>query len=216
MKVSVLIPTKNEPYVGTLSKEIHRILKGRSHEIIIIDKSRTPPKVNGALVITQKSNGLGNAILEGVGYAKGDVLVTMDGDGSHRPIDVLKLLDAIKGGADIAIGSKFAGRGKTKDRYHRKLISQLFRIFERVLLRTGVQDPMSGFAAIKREVYENVRLNPLGYKINMEIVFKAKRLGYVISEVPIIFVPRKAGKSKSSMMEGAKTLLFIVKLRLGF
>lgn len=215
MKVSILIPIKNEPYINHLVKGIHKVLKKIDHEIIVIDKSDKLPKVENAKLVLQKSNGLGKAVLEGLEHATGDVIVTMDGDGSHRVIDIIKLVDALND-ADIAIGSKFVEGGKTEDKYHRKIISDFFRTLEAIVLRIGVKDPMSGFAAIKKEVYNGIVLNPLGYKINMEIMYKAKKLGFKIKEVPIIFNPRKSGKSKSKFFEGLKTIIFIFKLKLGY
>jgi dolichol-phosphate mannosyltransferase len=215
MKVSILIPTKDEPYVNQLVADIHQKMKAVDHEVIVIDKSIVPPKLEGAELVLQKSKGLGNAVLEGLGHAHGDVIVTMDGDGSHRPDDVLKLLAALEN-ADIVIGSKFVDGGETRDQYHRKMISDAFRALESAVLHIGINDPMSGFAAVRREVYDSISLNPLGYKINMEIMYKAKKRGFRIEEVPIVFNPRLAGQSKSNIQEGLRTLFFIFKLKLGY
>ncbi|MBS7656234.1 glycosyltransferase family 2 protein [Candidatus Bathyarchaeota archaeon] len=172
MKVSILIPTKNEPYVNHLVKEIHKSLK-INHEIIVIDKSDKLPKIKNALVVRQKSNGLGQAILEGLQHATGDVIVTMDGDGSHSPKDIPKLITALKQ-ADIAIGSRFVEGGKTLDKTHRKFISFLFRKFTSFILGLDIKDNMSGFAAIKREVYDRIKLNPLVIRLIWKFFIKQK------------------------------------------
>jgi len=212
MKISILIPTNNEPYITELVKEIHKTLK-INHEIIIIEKSGKIPKVKNALVIKQKSNGLGQAVLEGLQHATGDVIVTMDGDGSHMPEDIPKLIEGLNQ-ADIVIGSRFVKGAATKDKTHRKLISFLFRKFASAILSLKIKDSMSGFTVVRKKVYGKLRLTPLGYKINMEIIYKAKKRFRAV-EVPITFQKRKSGKPKSGIKEALRTIIFIMELRLG-
>ncbi|MCS7106373.1 MAG: glycosyltransferase [Candidatus Aenigmarchaeota archaeon] len=213
-KVSIIIPTKEEPYIQELVRRIHKVLSGFDFEIIVVDKSKVTPKIKGAKVIKQKSNGLGNAILEGLKVAKGDIIVTMDGDGSHRPEDLLKLLEKAKE-YDIVIGSKYVKGGKTKDKLYRILISRVYCWFASLVLGLKIRDNMSGFAAIRREVFNKVKLNPRGFKINTEILYKTKKFGLKVAEVPIIFEQRKLGKSKGTLKEGIRTLRFILELKFG-
>ena len=72
---------------------------------------------------------------------------------------------------------------------------------------------MSGFAAIKKEVYDSIKINPLGYKINLEIMFKAKKKGFKIKEVPIYFKEREAGESKGDAKEALRIIKLIFRLR---
>jgi len=212
MKISILIPTKNEPLINELIKEVHQVLKNLKHEIIVIDKSKITPNIKDAKLVTQESDGLGKAIIEGLAYASGDVIVTMDGDFSHDPNDLLKLIGKINE-YDIIIGSRFVPNAKTEDRIYRRFISFLFRKFASIALDLKVEDPMSGFIVARRCVYQNLKLDPIGYKINMEIVYKGKRNGFIVHEVPIAFHKRKTGKSKSGIKEGLRTLFFILKLK---
>ena len=212
MKISILIPTKNEPLINELIKEVHQVLKNLKHEIIVIDKSKITPNIKDAKLVTQESDGLGKAIIEGLAYASGDVIVTMDGDFSHDPNDLLKLIGKINE-YDIIIGSRFVPNAKTEDRIYRRFISFLFRKFASIILDLNVEDSMSGFIAMKRSVYQNLKLDPIGYKINTEVVYKGKRNGFSIHEVPIVFHKRKIGGSKSGIKEGLRTLFFILKLK---
>ena len=213
MKISVLIPSKNEPLLRELTYEIHKNLKSLDHEVIIVEFGEIE-EIPGAKVIKQKSKGLGNAIMEGLNHAKGDVIVTIDGDFSHRPEDILKLLKKINR-FDIVIGSRFVKGGLTNDKTHRRLISWVYRNFASLVLGLKIKDNMSGFAAIKREVYDNLRINPLGFKINLEIMYKAKKKGYKIYEVPIVFEKRKAGKPTSSASEAFRIIRYIFELKFG-
>ncbi len=218
MKISILIPTKNEPLINELIKEIHKTLKNLNHEIIVIDKSDATPNIKDAKLVAQKSDGLGKAILEGLPYATGDAIVTMDGDFSHDPKDLLKLIKKIDG-HDIVIGSRFVPDGKNEDNLFRKFVSFLFRKIASPVLNLGVEDSMSGFIVVKRYVYEKLDLNPIGYKINMEIMFKSKKKNYKLCEVPITFRKRRAGMTKagisfSGLKEGVKALRYMFELKL--
>ncbi|MEM3575088.1 MAG: polyprenol monophosphomannose synthase, partial [Candidatus Bathyarchaeia archaeon] len=82
-------------------------------------------------------------------------------------------------------------------------------------LGIGVEDPLSGFSAMRREVIQALTLNPMGYKIVTEILYKAKRKGFRAIEVPIEFRKREMGKSKAGIGEAARTLALMLKLRLG-
>ena len=214
--ISILIPIKNEPYINKLVDNIRKVVK-REHEIIIIDKSKVQTNIPGVKIIRQISRGLGNAVLEGLKKSRGDTIVVMDGDGSHRPEDIPKLLDKI-GEFDIAIGSRFTKGGKTNDPQHRRIISLFFRKFASHVLNIKVEDSMSGFAAMKKKIFDDIILRPFGYKIIMEIIFKSRKSR--IYEVPIIFERRKMGKGNVGInifgiLEAFRILLYIFELRIG-
>jgi len=210
--ISIIIPTKNEPGIDGLVQEIHRKFKMK-HEVIIVDESNNCPVVRNAKILIQKSHGLGNAIKEGLPHTKGSIIVIMDGDGSHRPEDISKLIIELKK-SDIAVGSRFVLGGKTLDVEHRKLISFVTRKFASFILNLPLKDSMSGFAAVKRNVFDKIKLNPLGYKIVLEIAYKAKKKGFKISEVPIVFLRRRYGETKVKVfsLSGISELLRIIRL----
>ena len=124
MIVSIIIPIKDEPAIQELINDINNKIK-ENHEIIIVDKSSVEPKIEGAKVIAQSSNGLGNAFVEGLFQAKGDVIALMDGDGSHKPSDLLHMLSYIEG-YDIVLGSKLIKGGKTCDTLGRRIVTLAF------------------------------------------------------------------------------------------
>ena len=213
MKVSVIVPTKDEPRVGELIKAIHKALDKWKHEVIIVDKSASPPSVGDALIIRQKSNGVGKAILEGFENSSGDVIVMMNGDFSHDPRDLCCLLRMITE-CDIVIGSRYVPGGRSSDTLYRKFVSQAFRFLAKSILGLSVADPLSGFSALRPEVLSSLSLNPIGFKIMMETLYKVKGKHLRTVEVPIVFNKRRFGRSKAGVAEGLRTLLFIIKLRL--
>ena len=209
--LSIIIPTKNEPYIQKLVEQINSEMRGISREIIVVDLSDTPSKLSGAKLIRQKSKGLGNAFLEGFAVSKGEFVALMDGDGSHSAHDLKKLFQRING-HEMAWGSKLVPGGKTEDSFSRQLVTFGFSLIARALLRIPVKDSMSGFAVYKREVIERARnrLQPRGFKINLEIYYKSRADAV---EVPITFHLRKAGESTAGWnLRGVKEALRILSL----
>ncbi|HID17767.1 TPA: glycosyltransferase, partial [Candidatus Bathyarchaeota archaeon] len=127
--ISVILPTKNEPKVSELIASIRKELEklGEEYEILVVDKSSddTPEKARlaGAKVLKQESDGLGNAIKEGVALARGGVILVMDADFSHDPRHIPTFLKKIKS-VDIVVGArKVPGGNVIGWSWRRKLIS---------------------------------------------------------------------------------------------
>jgi dolichol-phosphate mannosyltransferase len=206
--VSIIIPIKNEPAIQELIYEINNEIK-QSHEIIIVDKSKVTPNLKDARVISQRSDGLGNAFVEGLSEASGDVIALMDGDGSHRPEDLNNLLGKI-GEYDIVLGSKLVEGALSHDTIGRKIVTHAFSLLTRLILWIDIKDPMTGFMAAKRSVFKDLSLKPKGFKIVIEIVYKSQAK---TTEVPILFRERQGGSSKAGFnANGLKEGFFIIKL----
>ncbi|NJE11220.1 glycosyltransferase family 2 protein [Thermococcus sp. MAR1] len=215
MKISVIVPTYNErENLEELFDRISGALEGYDYEIIIVDDDspdktwefaqqlgkRYPVKV----IRRTDEKGLSSAVIRGFREASGDVFVVMDADLQHPPEVIPELLRAIENGADIAIASRYVPGGGVRNWYwYRKLISKGAIMIGRLALPKirNVKDPVSGFFALRREVVEGVELNPVGFKILMEILIKGKYER--VTEVPFTFGLRKAGESKL----GTKTML---------
>jgi len=197
--VSLIIPTKNEPYIGTLIKKIRTIFHD-NFEIIVIEKGKELPKVK-AKVVRQRTKGLGNAFLEALKYAHGDVISNMDGDGSHRPEDLKKMIAEMRN-VDLVIGSKTAKGAKTFDPMHRQLITLLVSKTMSFIMGLSVKEPTSGFFVVRRDVLEKANIRKvLGYKILFPLAFKAQQMNFKIKEVPINFLNRQSGTSHVSIFK---------------
>lgn len=202
-----MIPTYNEkPNLRELVSRVDGACreKGMEAEIVIVDDNSPDgtgelaeelgKEFNVKVVHRAGKLGLSTAVLEGFGAAKGDILVVMDADLSHPPEKVPELAGKIASGeAGMAVGSRYVEGGRVENwPFYRRLVSKGATLLARWL--TKVKDPMSGFFAIKRSVIEGVELDPVGYKIGLEILVKGKYDNVV--EVPITFADRKAGSSK--------------------
>ena len=177
---------------------------GLSAEIVIVDDNSPDGTGARAEEITKTENlkvvhrsgklGLSSAVLEGFKVASGSILVVMDADLSHPPEKIPEMVSKIESGeADVVVGSRYVKGGSVENwPFARRIISKGATLLARWL--TKVKDPMSGFFALKRSVIEGVTLDPVGYKIGLEILVKGKYAKAV--EVPIHFADRKAGRSK--------------------
>lgn len=215
MFVSIIIPTKDEPAIQKLIDEINKTIK-QKHEIIIVDKSKFKPNIQDAKLISQRSDGLGNAFVEGLSQANGDVIALMDGDGSHRPEDLNSLLSKI-GKYEIALGSKLIEGGHSNDTIGRKAVTFAFSALARLILWVDIRDPMTGFMAAKTDVFNRFELKPRGFKVVIETVYKSRAK---IVEVPILFRERKMGSSKVGLnMQGineiSRILILLFELKWG-
>jgi len=150
--------------------------------------------------------GLGAAYLDAFSWAKAkgyDVVVEMDADGSHRPEDLTKILDALTNN-DVVLGSRWIKEGKVVDwAKSREVLSRGGNLYTRLWLGIPIKDATGGFrayrmSALARMNIENVESQ--GYCFQVDMAWRAVKAGLRVAEVPIIFVERELGESK---MDGA-------------
>ena len=127
----------------------------------------------------------------------------MDADFSHNPNDLLKLYDACANqGADLAIGSRYvSGVNVVNWPMGRVLMSYFASKYVRTVLGVKIADTTAGFVCYKRQVLETIELDKIqfkGYAFQIEMKYTAHKCGFVIKEVPIVFVNRELGTSKMS------------------
>jgi dolichol-phosphate mannosyltransferase len=150
-------------------------------------------------------------VLDGFCAAQYDVLLVMDADLSHPPEKIPELLDALTEGADFVIGSRYVGGGATDEDWGilRQINSRAATWLARPFTRAC--DPMSGFFALRRSTLESgAALNPVGYKIGLEVLVKCACRKVV--EIPIHFSQRRLGESKLSFKEQLRYLQHLRRL----
>ena len=211
--VSVVIPTyKEAENLGTLLPTIADVLDsaGLSGEIIVVDDSSADGTealchemhltVPVRLIVRSGERGLATAVVRGLEEATGDVFVVMDADFSHSPTRIPKLVESLDS-CEFAFGSRYVSGASLHDRWNlfRSLNSRIATLLARGL--TKVSDPMSGFFALRRDVFDRSRstLNPTGYKIGLELLVRGRCRE--VQEIPIHFDERRHGESKLSFDE---------------
>jgi dolichol-phosphate mannosyltransferase len=164
--------------------------------------------------------GLGTAYVEGFHHAleRGyDVVFEMDADFSHDPAYLPSFLDAIAGGADVVVGSRnVRGGGVEGWGLGRHVLSKGGSLYARTILGVGVHDLTTGFKAYTRRAIEVLDPNTIrsnGYSFQIETTYRALRKGLRVVEVPILFVDRRAGRSKMSRRIFAEAIAEVWRLR---
>jgi dolichol-phosphate mannosyltransferase len=211
--LSLVLPTYNEGanIIAVLEQLIARLdsIPGLIYEIIVVDDDspdrtwekaerlgETRPHVR--VVRRQMERGLSTAVIRGWQVAQGRVLGVMDADLQHPPEVTEKLWREMARGADLAIASRHVEGGGVSDwSLSRRIISRCAQLIGLAILpevTARVSDPMSGFFMILRNSIAGRELNPLGYKILIEVLGRGK-VGW-ISEVPYVFRERVEGSSK--------------------
>jgi dolichol-phosphate mannosyltransferase len=188
---------------------------GTSGEIARV--SKTEKWVN--LLERDSKKGIGSAYRDGFRYAierlDPEVLVEMDADLQHPPGALRTLLDAVGGGADVAIASRYmAGGGVEGWGRGRRIVSGGANSLARSLLGLPVRDCTSGFRAYRKDCAErivNARLPAKGFEFQVATLHLLKD-GTRMVEVPYTFTHRKAGKSKLGLTDVARFFLSVLKM----
>jgi dolichol-phosphate mannosyltransferase len=228
-EVMVVLPTYNE------SQNLEKVVAGvrhLGHDVLVVDDAspdgtgeiadRLAAADAGVRVLHRpRKLGLGSAYEDAfrIGLAEGTALfVEMDADGSHLAKDLESIVAAARGCGGLAIGSRYI-RGGTIVGWpaHRWLLSWAANSYCRLLLVLRTRDCTSGYRCYTRELLVQIGLDEVvsqGYSFQIEMVYRTKRLGYPILEVPIRFEDRVAGASKVSRGEVRRALWTVLRLSL--
>lgn len=223
--VSVIVPAFHEaPNIEPLVTRLFAATRaaGLEAELIIVDDNsqdgteeiieRLRRDHPVRLIVRKGERGLSSAVLAGFEQARFEILAVLDADLQHPPEVVPLLVRRLsEPGCDFAIATRYGGTGRVASDWpiYRRLGSAFATLLARPL--APLSDPMSGCFALTRSTWNRaVRLNPLGYKIALELYVKCgcRNPG----EVPIQFAARSAGKSKAGFREGLRFLRHLVRL----
>lgn len=227
----VIIPTYNErENIENIIRKVFSLEGG--YDILIIDDGS--PDGTAAIVKRLQQEfperlhmierpgklGLGTAYITGFKWSidKGyDYTFEMDADFSHNPDDLPRLYQACKDGADLAIGSRYCdGISVINWPIGRIIMSYYASVYVRTILGMKVYDCTAGFKCYSNKVLRTIDLDKVemkGYGFQIEMKYTTYKLGFKITEVPIIFVNRKAGTSKMSGGIFGEAFWGVLKLR---
>jgi len=226
LQISIVVPFYNEEdNIEELYGQLTRVLKGLgvSYELIFIDDGSTDrthdilmslfdSNETVKVIILRKNFGQTAALQAGFDHAKGEVVITMDGDLQHDPKDIPKLLAPLEEGFDIVSG----WRKERKDHFLlRRFPSWVANRIMRLLSRVNIHDFGTTFKAYRRDVLEGLRLYG---ELHRFIPALISRTGVRITEVPITNVVRQKGKSNYGLSRIRRVLfdLMTVKFIISF
>ena len=224
--ISIVVPTYREaqnlePLITEIAQAMHAA--SLRYEVILVDDdsrdgsedvvARLAAEGHPVRIITRVSErGLSSAVIRGFHESKGTCLVCMDADLSHPPEAVPRLVKALRETEiDFVIGSRYVPGGSTDEdwgmlrRWNSKIATLLARPF------TSVKDPMAGLFALPRAVFDRAEaLDPIGYKIGLELIVKCRCRK--VREIPIHFIGRRLGESKLNLKEQFNYLRHLARL----
>jgi glycosyltransferase involved in cell wall biosynthesis len=221
MLLSVIIPVYNEELtVGNVIDRVKLALQkiGLEYEIIVVDDHSYDHSLDvvrehySKLFSLKQHLGKGYALRVGFAKAKGDIIVTIDSDGSHRPEELERVLTPVlKDKADLVIGSRYLNQKNVAARKLNAFGVRIFNFLIQLLTGTAITDSQSGFRAMKRQILNKQKLKSRGYEIESEMLVKTAKEGFRVAEVPISFEQRTYGHSGvDPVIDGSKILLSII------
>ncbi|MFN6468709.1 MAG: glycosyltransferase [Nostoc sp. SerVER01] len=228
---SLVIPTYKERdniknIVSILSQLLDESIPGK-YELIVVDddspdltweiaQSLTTEYPQLRVMRRQQERGLSSAVIRGWQAATGNVLGVIDGDLQHPPEVLMQLLRNVEQGADLAVASRHVeGGGVSSWSVVRRLLSRGAQLLGLIILPGvlgRVSDPMSGYFMVRRSAIANARLNPVGYKILLEVIGRGKV--NQVAEVGYVFRERTEGESKVTWKQYIDYIHHLVRLRL--
>lgn len=229
--LSLVIPTYKERdniknVVSILSQLLDESIPG-NYELIVVDddspdgtweiaQSLTTEYPQLRVMRRQQERGLSSAVIRGWQAATGNVLGVIDGDLQHPPEVLMQLLRSVEQGADLAVASRHVeGGGVSSWSVVRRFLSRGAQLLGLVILPGvlgRVSDPMSGYFMVRRSAIANATLNPIGYKIILEVIGRGKV--DQVAEVGYVFCERKEGESKVTWNQYIDYIHHLVRLRL--
>lgn len=214
VELSVILPVFNEGRNITAQlTSIERTLLV-NHEVLVVydfDEDDTIPSVkvlqkkyqNIRLVKNIYGRGVINAVKTGFVRSRGDVVVVMPADLADNPDTVNKMYKKIQQGFDVVCATRY-GRGGAKigGGIIKTALSRLAGLSTPLLLGIGTTDIANGFKMYRKKVVESIRIeSDGGWEFAMEMLIKANKLGFKISEVPTVWRDRTQGKSKFKLLK---------------
>lgn len=216
--ISVIIPAYNEGgVIGQVVSRVRRSLEDQEEpfEIIVVDdgsddETGATAEEAGARVLQHPYNiGNGAAVKTGIRNARGETLVTLDGDGQHNPEDIPRLLEKL-GPYDMVVGARGEG---SETAVHRDIANTLYNRLATYICGRRIEDLTSGFRAIKAEIARGfVYLLPNTFSYPSTITLAVVRSGYSLAYVPIKTTQRVGNSKIKVLQDGTRFLLIIIKI----
>lgn len=206
-ELSIIIPCLNEE--KNLEELLPLIMEFVgdlvTYEILVVDGGSQDETMQvaerlGATAILQEGKGYGNALKTGFARAKGEYVLTMDGDLSHHPSLIPNMIKR-RTEADMLIASRFIRHGHSRAPWIRKLMSQVLIQTFKFVVTLPFEDVSSGFRIYRKNVLDSIEIGLINYNVLQEILLKIYVQGYHIKEIPFHYKPRHEGRSKARVFK---------------
>ena len=213
MNLSVVIPVYNEvDNIGEILKRVQALKL--AYEIIVVDDCSTDgtrdvlKKLDGKkkvrVILHERNQGKGGAVMTGLRAAQGDLLLIQDADLEYDPRDYPELLKPIKEGmADVVYGSRFLGGPRRVAMFWHMIANKLLTVMTNILYDTILTDMETGYKVFRRGVIDGMTIHAKRFDFEPEFTAKVLKRHYRIFEVPITFNPRDYSQGKKIKLRDA-------------
>ena len=222
--LAVVVPTYEErDNLAPLVERIDAALAGTRYRVVIVDDDSPDGTADAAralgerypvdVVVRTDERGLASAVVEGIRQSRSRYVAVIDADLQHPP-EILPSLLAAAGEADVAVACRYVpGGGVGAWSLPRRVVSLGATLLGRLIVPAArlTPDPMSGYFLLRREVVEGAALDPVGYKILLEVL--ARGAVERVAAVPYTFETRQHGTSKLGLREQVHYLHHLLRLR---
>jgi glycosyltransferase involved in cell wall biosynthesis len=209
INASIIIPAYNEerrmkPFLKDL-RDVLRTMK--NYELIFVNDGSTDKTkkmaesflsgLNLKIITYSKNRGKGYALMRGVSEAKGDIILFIDADGSIPPKEIPRLINATRKHS-IAVGSRTHPNSKIKQPLVRMILGKIFNKYIELVFGMGIDDTLIGFKAFRKAIAKDLFLDLKSHRwlFDIEILYKAKKKGYEVRRIPIIWSHKDSSKIK--------------------
>ncbi len=227
MKVSIILPTKNEHgNIDILIKRINDVnVKHKiDSEILVVDDNSTDGTIDDVekLMQTQKNLkiiqrkkyrqlfprkwkylGIGSAHKVGYNLAQGDLIISCDADLSHPPEQIPTLINIIQHGYDFVICSRYIEGGGSDKNYLNQIVSRVGSAYLSLMLGIKLRDLSNGYRAFKKEIW--IKIKDLEYSNDnnflIQSAYYAHKSGAKLAALPSFFKERVIGESKTPLLK---------------
>ena len=213
MNLSVVIPVYNE--VENIGEIVKRVQSTKlAQEIIIVDDGskdgtrdalqKLAEQDQVRVILHERNQGKGAAVVSGLRSAKGDILLIQDADLEYDPRDYPTLLQPIEEGlADVVYGSRFLGAPHRVTMFWHMVANRLLTFMTNILYNTILTDMETGYKVFRREVIDGMHIRAKRFDFEPEFTAKVLKRKYRIFEVPISFNPRDYSQGKKIKLRDA-------------
>ena len=219
-EVSVVMPCLNEE--ETIGECIKKAMSAfREHdidgEVVVSDNGSTDDSEKiatslGARVVHQKKKGYGNAYHKGINEARGKYIVIGDSDDTYDFSELHKFIQPLREGYELVMGTRLKGEilPGAMPWLHQYIGNPFLSWFLNLLFHTGISDSHCGMRAFTQEAWEKMHLKTTGMEFASEMVINSSKAGLKVTEVPIVYYPRKGDSKLHSFRDGWRHMRFML------